>query len=95
MCLLLAVLGLHCCVGFALVAVNGSYASVVGCGLLVAKHRLQGAGSVVALGLSCSVARGSSRTRDRTCVSCTAGRFFTTKPPGKPSLLVFQLFGPI
>ena len=71
------------------------YASVVGCGLLVAKHGLQGTGSVVALGLSCSAARGSSRTRDRTCVSCTAGRFFTTKPPGKPSLLVFQLFGPI
>ena len=66
-----------------------------GFGALGAKHGLQGTGSVVALGLSCSAARGSSRTRDRTCVSCTAGRFFTTKPPGKPSLLVFQLFGPI
>ena len=32
--------------------------------------------------------RGSSRPRDRTCVSCsscTAGRFFTAKPLGKPS----------
>ena len=27
---------------------------------------------------------GSSRPRDRTWVSCTAGRFFTTEPPGKP-----------
>ena len=31
--------------------------------------------------------RGSSQPRDETCVSCiscTAGRFFTTEPPGKP-----------
>ena len=28
--------------------------------------------------------RGSSQPRDQTCVSCTAGRFFTTEPPGKP-----------
>ena len=31
--------------------------------------------------------RGSSPPRDRTCISyssCTAGRFFTAKPPGKP-----------
>ena len=31
--------------------------------------------------------KGSSRPRDRTCVSCnsrTAGRFFITEPPGKP-----------
>ena len=28
--------------------------------------------------------RGSSQLRDRTCVSCIAGRFFTTEPPGKP-----------
>ena len=27
--------------------------------------------------------RGSSRPRDWTCVSCIAGRFFTTEPPGK------------
>ena len=26
---------------------------------------------------------GSSQPRDRTCVSCLAGRFFTTEPPGK------------
>ena len=28
--------------------------------------------------------RGSSRPRDRTHISCTAGGFFTTEPPGKP-----------
>ena len=28
---------------------------------------------------------GSSQTRDWTCVSCNAGRFFTTEPAGKPS----------
>ena len=28
--------------------------------------------------------RGSSRHRDQTLVSCLAGRFFTTEPPGKP-----------
>ena len=30
-----------------------------------------------------SFSRGSSQPRDRTWVSCTAGRFFTTEPPGK------------
>ena len=34
--------------------------------------------------LAISFSRGSSRPRDRTCVSCLAGRFFTTEPPGKP-----------
>ena len=28
--------------------------------------------------------RRSSRLRDRTCVSCTAGRYFTAEPPGTP-----------
>ena len=28
--------------------------------------------------------RGSSPPRDRTCISCTAGGFFITEPPGKP-----------
>ena len=31
-----------------------------------------------------SFSRGSSQPRDWTCVSCTAGRFFTPEPPGKP-----------
>ena len=30
-----------------------------------------------------SFSRGPSQHRYRTCVSCTAGRFFTTKPPRK------------
>ena len=36
-----------------------------------------------------SPSRGSSGPRDRThfsCISCTAGRFFTTESPGKPSI---------
>ena len=33
-----------------------------------------------------SFSRGSSRPRDQTHVSCLAGRFFTTEPPGEPSL---------
>ena len=35
-----------------------------------------------------SFSRGSSWTRDRTQVSCTAGRFFTNEPAGKPWLLL-------
>ena len=31
-----------------------------------------------------SFSRGSSPPRDRTCISCLAGRFFTIEPPGKP-----------
>ena len=30
-----------------------------------------------------SFSRGSSRPRNWTCISCIAGRFFTTEPPGK------------
>ena len=30
-----------------------------------------------------SFSRGSSWPRDQTCVSCTAGRFFTAEPLGK------------
>ena len=32
-----------------------------------------------------SFSRVSSQPRDRTCVSCIAGGFFTTWPPGKPT----------
>ena len=31
-----------------------------------------------------SFSRGSSRPRDQTQVSCIAGRFLTTEPPGRP-----------
>ena len=30
-----------------------------------------------------SFSRGSSQCRDQTCISCIAGRFFTTEPRGK------------
>ena len=48
MCLFLAVLGLHCCVGFSLVAESRSYSVAVGHRLLIvvaslaAEHRLSG-----------------------------------------------------
>ena len=31
--------------------------------------------------------RGPSQPRDRTCMSCFAGGFFTTEPQGKPQML--------
>ena len=31
-----------------------------------------------------SFSRGSSQPRDQSHISCTAGRFFTTEPPGEP-----------
>ena len=42
-----------------------------------------------------SFSRGSSQPKDLTrisCVSCTAGRFFTTEPPGKSSVTLERLF---
>ena len=36
-----------------------------------------------------SFSRGSSPPRDPTCVSCIAGGFFTTEPPGKPYVKAF------
>ena len=33
-----------------------------------------------------SSSRGSSQLRDQTQVPCTAGRFFLSEPPGKPTL---------
>ena len=41
--------------------------------------------------IAISFSRGSSWPRDRTHLSCLAGKFFTTEPPGKPTLhLVVQ-----
>ena len=37
------------------------------------------------VGCHFSFSRGSFRPRDWTCISCLAGRFFTTEPPGKPT----------
>ena len=36
--------------------------------------------------LAFPVVRGSSQPRDRTYISCIAGRFFTTEAAGKPHL---------
>ena len=35
-----------------------------------------------------SFSRGSSQPRDRMWVSCLAGKFFTTEPPGKPKEVI-------
>ena len=32
--------------------------------------------------------QGSFQPRDRTCVSCITGRFFTAEPPGKPKAFI-------
>ena len=36
-----------------------------------------------------SFSRGSSQSRDQTCISCLAGRFFTTEPSGKSQRMLF------
>ena len=38
--------------------------------------------------------RGSSRPRDETQVSCTAGGFFTSEPPGKPACALGTIYLP-
>ena len=45
--------------------------------------------------IAISFSRGSSRPRDRTCVSHTAGGFFTTEPPGKPHADQSQWWEPV
>ena len=35
------------------------------------------------------LSRGSSQPKDGTCVSCVAGRFLPSKPPGKPQYKVY------
>ena len=38
--------------------------------------------------IAISFSKGSSQSKDQTCVSCTAGRFFTAEPPGKPTVSI-------
>ena len=38
-----------------------------------------------------SFSRGSSQPRDPTRISCIAGRFFSTKPPGQPAVIIITL----
>ena len=76
----LAVLGLHCCMDFSLVAELGplfiaAWSLLIVVASPVAKQRLRGAGAseVVACGfISCGAPWhvGSSQTRDQTHVSC-------------------------
>ena len=42
-----------------------------------------------------SYSRGSSQPRNWTCISCTAGRFFSTAPPGKPPVAVVLMVFPV
>ena len=66
--------GFSCCDGF-----SGMWASVV------VAPRLYCTGSVVvAHGLSCPMACGSSRPSVELVSSALQGRFFTTGPPGQP-----------
>ena len=61
-------------------------------GSVVASHRLQSTGSLaVAYGLSCSMACGSSWTRDPSHVPTLAGGFLTTGPPGKSCIILMKL----
>ena len=86
----LAVLGLHSCAGFSLVAVWGHLIAVAS---LVAEHGLKVAwaqelwctGSiVVAHRLSCLSACGIFWISDKPVSPAMAGRFFITETPGKP-----------
>ena len=72
---------------------QGARASVVVAHELVeAAPSLQSTGSIVAVhGLSCAVAHGGlPRSGFEPVSAALAGRFFTTKPPGKPSTLFFN-----
>ena len=42
-------------------------------------------------GVAISFSRGSSRPRDRTCISCSAGGFFTAEPPEMPLTFTWNL----
>ena len=89
-------LGLHCHAGFSLVAVSSFLIAAASFPVedgpawtsVVAAPGCQNAGSVVvARGLSCSAAYGIFPDQGLNLVSpVLAGGFFTTEPPGKPSI---------
>ena len=88
----LVVLGVCCCGGFSLVAVNGGYSLVAVHKLLIAVaslvvHRLQGMEPSVAVvhGLSCPATRVLPRPGVEPVSPGLAGRFFTTEAAGEPS----------
>ena len=85
----------------AVVGGSGDCSLVAACSLLVAgaclaaEPRLRAqTGAVVGVqGLAAPWCIGSSRSRDRTCVSCSGSRFFTTKSAGKTLLVHFLMQG--
>ena len=95
----LAMLDLHCCAGFSLVAVSGDcslvavWGHLIAVASLVAEHGLKVAwaqelwrtGSiVVAHRLNCSSACGIFWISDKPVSPAMAGGFFMTETPGKP-----------
>lgn len=87
--------GSHCCTGLS----SSQAWAFPCCGFLVVEHGFRawglqqlggGWGLVVAIhGLSCSVVRGSLRSKDRTMSPALAGRLSTAGPLGKPSTVLF------
>ena len=75
--LFLSALGLHCCLGFSLVAV---YILIIAESSIIVKHGLQGTGTVIVTHqFSCSVASGNLlRPRVKTMSTALADKFFTT-----------------
>ena len=75
--------GLHCFAGYSLVASSRAYSLVVEHKLLIARTSLVADHRLSSHGTQASLPCGMwdlPRARDQTCVSCTAGRFFTTEP---------------
>ena len=98
-CVCLAMMGLHCFAGCSLVVSSRACSLVVEHELLiagtlliartslVANHRLSSHGTQASL--PCGM-WDLLRTGDQTCVSYTAGRFFTTEPNwGNPAFVFF------
>ena len=107
---MLAVLALHCCVGFSLLAASRSQSVVAVCRLLIAvaslpagrrlwdtwAQQFQSTGSRAQVqqlwhtGLVAPRRAGSSRSRDRTRVSCIGRKILTIEPPGKPFIWFYS-----
>ena len=83
----MAVLGLCCCVGFCLVLVSGGYSPLVVNGLLIAVASFAVEQRLNSCGIWVSLPHGMwdlHRLGVKFVSPELAGRFFTTKPPGKP-----------
>ena len=103
-CLFLVELSLHCCDGFTLVVSGAAFccglqaspcssfsrcreaSRLSSCGSQAVERRPSRCGTCV----YCAVASGIfPQLRDRTVSPASAGRFFTTEPPGKPAASPF------